>query len=303
MTNSSAIEIKGLKKYFPTKYGFGPKIKAIDGISFDVKKGETFGFLGPNGAGKTTTIRCLMNFSSATEGKITVLGLDSVRDNVSVKNIIGYLPGNVRLYDKWTGEDHIKFVEAIRGKSVNIKDLITRLDFDPKIKFHDLSSGNKQKLGLILALMNEPEVLVMDEPTIGLDPLLQNVIYEILSEMRQKGVTIFISSHNLSEVEKICDRVGIIKEGKMVEVQTIKELEGKKIHRVEVRFAGGQKYTATDFRFDGVKDVEKIADGLILTVGGDLNAVVKKLAHYNLADIEITHASLEEKFLKFYKRK
>lgn len=303
MANSPAIEIKGLKKYFPTKYGFGPKIKAVDGISFEVKKGETFGFLGPNGAGKTTTIRCLMNFLSATEGKITVLGLDSVRDNVSIKNKIGYLPGNVRLYDKWTGEDHIKYVEAIRGKSVNVKNLIARLDFDPRRKFHDLSSGNKQKLGLILALMNEPDVLVMDEPTIGLDPLLQNVIYEILSEIRQKGVTIFISSHNLSEVEKICDRVGIIKEGKMVEVQTIKELEGKKIHRVEVRFASGQKYTATDFRFDGVKDVEKIADGLILTVGGDLNAVVKKLAHYNLADIEITHASLEEIFLKFYKRK
>jgi len=290
----NVIEIKGLKKHFG-------KVHAVDGVSFEVKAGEVFGFLGPNGAGKSTTIRCLMDFIRPTEGEISILGLDSRNDSVILKEKIGYLSGNVRLFDKWTGWEHIKFVESIRGKSKSVKELIEKLDFDPTKKFKQLSSGNKQKLGLILALMSDPELIVMDEPTVGLDPLLQNAIYELLNDFKKKGKTILISSHNLPEVERLCDRVGIIKQGKMVAVETLKELSGKRLHRVEVRFT--EKVKTSDFEFDGVENIEELPDGLIFSVGGDLNPVLNKLAKYKVTDLSITHADLEEVFLKFYERK
>ena len=290
----NVIEIKDLKKYFG-------KVHAVDGISFEVKKGEVFGFLGPNGAGKSTTIRCLMDFIRPTDGSISVFGLDSNQDSVVLKEKIGYLSGNVRLFDKWTGWEHIRFVEGIRGKSKNVDELIEKLDFNPNKKFKQLSSGNKQKLGLILALMSDPELVVMDEPTVGLDPLLQNTIYEILNDLKKRGKTILISSHNLPEVERLCDRVGIIKQGKMVAVETLKELSGKRLHRVEVRFA--EKVKPKDFEFDGVENIEELPDGMIFNVSGDLNPVLAKLAKYKVADMSITHADLEDVFLKFYERK
>lgn len=296
----NVIEIKNLKKYFSARGGLGGKVKAVDDISFEVKKGEIFGFLGPNGAGKTTTIRCMMDFIRPTEGSISILGLDSRKDSVELKGKIGYLSGDTRLYDKWTGAEHIKFVECLRGKSKNLKDLLKKLNFDPKLKFKHLSSGNRRKLGLILALMNDPEILIMDEPTLGLDPLLQNEIYEILEEMRGKGTTIFMSSHNLPEVEKVCDRAGIIKEGKLVGIETIEELGEKRLRRIEVRFA--DKFNKSDFKSDGVENVEEIADGLLLTVRGDINPVIQKIAQHKLHDLEISHATLEDVFLEFYER-
>lgn len=304
----NAIEVKNLKKYFHS----GVKrslVKAVDDVSFEVKKGEIFGFLGPNGAGKTTTIRCLMDFIRPTSGKISILGLDSKKDSVKVKAKVGYLSGDIRLYDKWTGADHIKFVERLRGrpaadqpkaeKFVNV--LMKKLDFNPKLKFKNLSSGNRQKLGLILSLMNEPEILIMDEPTLGLDPLLQNRIYGILEEMRSKGTTIFMSSHNLPEVEKVCDRVGIIKEGKLVGIESIEGLGEKRLRRIEVRFV--DKYSKEEFETDGVENIEEIADGFLLTVKGDINPILQKIAKHKLHDIEISHATLEDVFLEFYEKK
>lgn len=287
-----AIEIKGLKKHFG-------KVKAVDGVSFEVKKGEILGFLGPNGAGKTTTIRCLMDFLRPDSGSIKVLGLDSKENSVEIKKRVGYLSGNVRLYDKWTGQEHIQFVESIRGKSETARKYAKKLDLDLNKKFKTLSSGNKQKLGLVLSLMSKPELLVMDEPTVGLDPLLQNTIYEILNELRESGTTIFISSHNLAEVEKICDRVAIIKEGKIIAVSKINELDIKKVHRIEVRIKG--KFTAKEFEFNGVTEAKKSGEVLILRVEGHINPVIEKLTKYNLGDVEITHASLEEVFLDYYK--
>lgn len=288
------IQIKDLKKYFG-------KVKAVDGISFDVEKGEVFGFLGPNGAGKTTTIRCMMDFIAKTSGDITMLGKDSHHDSVWLKGKIGYLSGDVQLYDKWTGKEHIEFIEKIRGKSQNIAELMKALKFDPNKKFKNLSSGNKQKLGLILTLMSRPEILVMDEPTVGLDPLLQNKIYEILEEYRDRGTTIFFSSHNLPEVERVCDRVGIIRNGKLVSVETIKALGEKKLRRVIVRFE--RNVSTKDFDFDGVEEIEEIPDGLMFTVRGDIDGVIKKLGKYKIKDIEISHATLEDVFLEFYKEK
>lgn len=288
---SPVIQIRNLKKYFG-------KVRAIDGISFEVGKGEIFGFLGPNGAGKTTTIRCMMDFIRPTGGNISVLDMDSRRASVALKKKIGYLSGDVKLYGKWTGKEHIDFIEKIRGKSKNVDKLISDLQFDTGRKFKNLSSGNKQKLGLILSLMNQPEVLIMDEPTMGLDPLLQNKIYEILKEYSENGTTVFFSSHNLPEVERICDRVGIIKDGKIASVETIKELGKKRLRKVNVRFE--EKVSPKDFDIKGVESIEETADGLLLTVRGDVDAVIKKLGKYKVHDIEISHASLEDVFLGFY---
>lgn len=294
------IEVKNLKKHFSDFSIKGKKVvKAVDGISFSVKKGEIFGFLGPNGAGKTTTIRCLMDFVRPTEGEIKLFGEDS-RYNASIKSKIGYLSGNVQLYGKWTGKDHIQFVENIRGKSNTANELAKRLNFNINKKFRHLSSGNQQKLGLILALMGDPELLVMDEPTMGLDPLLQNTIYEILDELRDKGTTIFMSSHNLPEVERMCDRVGIIKEGKLVGIETIAALGEKRLRRVEVRFE--DEYTKKEFTGDGVENIEEISDGLLLTVRGDINPIIQKIASHQLHDLEISHANLEDVFLEFYEK-
>ncbi|MDO8507208.1 MAG: ABC transporter ATP-binding protein [bacterium] len=289
--SKAVIQIKDLKKYFG-------KVKAVDGISFDIEKGEIFGFLGPNGAGKTTTIRCIMNFLYPTLGSISILGKDAVKDSVFLKSKIGYLPGNVSLNNNWTGKSHIEYIESIRGKSENARELAKKFDLDLSKKFKNLSSGNKQKLGLVLALMSDPEIVIMDEPTVGLDPLLQNLIYEVLEDLRKKGATILISSHNLSEVERLCDRVGIIKAGKMVTVEPVAKLEGKKLHRVEVRFS--DKYQKEEFKVKGVDTIEEITGGFIFTVGGDLNPLLQKITKHKITDIEITHANLEEIFLKFY---
>jgi len=291
MTN--VIVIKDLKKYFG-------KLHAVDGINLEVQKGEVLGFLGPNGAGKSTTIRCLMGFNKPTDGSITVFGHDMKDDSVAAKQQIGYLPGNVKLYDNWTGWDHIRFFEGVRGKSKNINDLIERFDFNPSAKFRHLSSGNKQKLGLILALMHEPKLLVMDEPTVGLDPLLQFEIYKVLLEMRDKGTTIFISSHNLPEVERLCDRVAIIKEGKLVAVEGIKALGEKKLHKIEIHF--GDKFNSSEFKIAGVEKVEEVSDGLLITIGGDLNPVLHIISKHKIIDLEINHASLEDVFMKFYEK-
>lgn len=289
----SIIIINNLHKHFG-------KLHAVDGISLEVKKGEILGFLGPNGAGKSTTIRCLMGFNKPTDGTITVFGHNMSNDSVEAKKQIGYLPGNVKLYDAWTGWDHIRFFESIRGQSDNIKSLIERFDFNPNAKFRHLSSGNKQKLGLILALMHNPKLIIMDEPTVGLDPLLQNEIYKVLMEMRDNGSTIFISSHNLPEVERLCDRVAIIKEGKLVAVENIKELGDKKLHKIEVRF--GDKFDVSEFKISGVEKVEEVSNGLFITVSGDLNKILQAITKHKIIDFEITHASLEDVFMKFYER-
>lgn len=287
------IKVENLKKFFG-------KNKAVDGVSFDVKPGEVFGFLGPNGAGKTTTIRCMMDFIRPTDGSIKIFGEDVSKKSTEIKRKIGYLPGGVQFYRNWTGYEHISYVESLRGKSKSVDSLVERLDFDPKKKFGSLSSGNKQKLGLILALMNNPRLLIMDEPTIGLDPLLQNKIYEIIEEFKQSGSTAFISSHNLPEVERICDRVGIIREGKLVELSDINNLSGKRLSIIKVIFSG--KYRKDNFMTEEVESIENISNGLLITVNGDIRPVLKKIVDLKISDIEISKASLEEIFLKFYEK-
>lgn len=210
----AAIKIEDLKKYFG-------ETKAVDGVSLEVNQGEIMGVLGPNGAGKTTTIRCLMDFLRPDAGSIEILGRDAQKNSTQLKKEIGFLSGEVRFYEGWTGAEHIELIERLRGVSLLDSHLGKRFNFDASKKVRNLSTGNKQKLGLILALMHQPQVLIMDEPTVGLDPLLQNSIYEILESEAARGTTIFMSSHNLREVERVCHRVAIIKQGQLVTVEPI----------------------------------------------------------------------------------
>ena len=289
----NVISVKNLKKHFG-------KTKAIDDISFDIEQGEIFGFLGPNGAGKTTTIRCMMDFLRPTSGEIKILGLDAQKDNVALKKKIGYLAPAARLYEGWTGEQHFNFYQAIFGPSKNLQDLIKRFSLNPKTKVKNLSTGNQQKVSLILTFMNSPQIIIMDEPTVGLDPILQNEVYKLIKECAKKGATIFMSSHNLPEVENICHRVGIIKDGKLVVIESIEKLTEKKMHIVHAFFE--EKFNADDFKMPNVVIKDKFDSSILLNVTGNITPVIKKLSQYKLKDVEISHATLEDVFLEFYRR-
>lgn len=285
------IEVKNLTKHFG-------QVKAVDGISFNVEKSEIFGFLGPNGAGKTTTIRCLMDFIRPTAGNCFISGLDCQKDSVRIKEKIGYLAGDVKLNDSWTGNDHLRLAKKLNGQSEIIDDLLQKFEFNPKLKIKTLSTGNKQKLGIILALMSKPEVLILDEPTVGLDPLLQNVFYQYLYSFKEKGCTVFMSSHNLAEVEKVCSRVAIIRQGRIAATENVRSLKEKRLYYIDVWFADG--YDKADFNFDGVNITKEYREGLKLTVKGDISPILKLLSQHQIKNIEITRATLEDIFLEFY---
>ena len=288
----SVIQVKDLKKYFGKTY-------AVDGVSFEVEKGEIFGFLGPNGAGKTTTIRLLMDFVRPTSGAVKILEKDAQQDSVYLKEKIGYLSDTARFYDHWTAEQHIKFQESLCGRSEVLDTLLKKFGLNQRLRFSSLSSGNKRKLSIVLALMNEPEILILDEPTISLDPLLQNTFHNYIQDFAKSGGTVFMSSHNLSEVEKICDRVGIIKDGKMVAVEKISDMKLMKIFDVSFRAEGVNPKIFTDQN----TEIKSYDNGLIiLKVKGDINPIIFKLSKIKIKDLEITHVNLEDIFMEFYKK-
>lgn len=288
----NAIEVKNLKKHFG-------KVKALDGVSFEVGKGEVFGFLGPNGAGKTTTIRLMMDFIRPTAGEIKIFGLDANQDSVELKKKIGYLSPEDRLYKGWTGQEHVDFIRSIRGNSQGAQLLVKELDLDLKRRVWQLSTGNKQKLSLVLSMMSDPDLLIMDEPTLGLDPILQERIYQMLDKLGHQGKTIFMSSHYLSEVEKVCDKVAIIKEGKLVATEHIADLKKKKMYSVRATFEN--EVNANIFKLNGVEVKDQHKDFIELVVKGDINQVVRALSEHKLRDLDIERASLEDIFLEFYK--
>jgi ABC-2 type transport system ATP-binding protein len=286
------ISVKDLKRYYGTT-------KAVDGISFDVMQGQIVGFLGPNGAGKTTTLRCLMDFLRPHEGEVTLFGEDAYENAAALKARIGYLSSEKMLYDNWTGREHITFIQGLRRSDGRAEKLVNQLDLDTTKKVKKLSSGNKQKLGLILTLLHSPELLILDEPTSGLDPLLQERIYEILTQAVKNGVTVLMSSHNLAEVERICDRVIIIKEGRIVEEAQLDDLAEKRMYSVRVYL---DKPSALDkLRDNGIQMVKKFNDGAAFTVKGDIGPVLQKVSKMDIKDIEIKHANLEEIFMEFYR--
>jgi ABC-2 type transport system ATP-binding protein len=275
--------------------------RGIVEIDLEVAEGEAFGFLGPNGAGKTTTIRTLLDHIRPTSGRALVFGIESTADPVAIHRRIGYLPGEFTLYDKLTGGQTIEYFANLRGgvDPAYQADLVARLDVDPTRKFKEYSKGNKQKIGLVVALQHRPELLVLDEPTSGLDPLVQRTFYEVIREAKAEGRTIFLSSHILSEVEKTCDRVAIIRDGRLIKVDRVEALRDLAHHQVELRFAGEVPMGAFA-ALPGVSDVSTEDQILRMRVSGPITPVVREAAKYELLDFVSREPSLEETFLAMY---
>jgi ABC-2 type transport system ATP-binding protein len=277
--------------------------RGIIEVDLGVEQGEVFGFLGPNGAGKTTTIRTLLDLIRPTSGKAYVFGIESSVDPVAIHRRIGYLPGEFALYDRLTGQQTLEYFGNLRGgvDRAYRTSLIERLDLDPSRRFREYSKGNKQKVGLVAALQHRPDLLVLDEPTAGLDPLVQQTFFGILRELIAEGRTAFLSSHILSEVEKSCDRVAIIREGRLVKVDTVEGLRDLAHHQVELRFSG--PVPAAEFEaLPGVSDVTVDDHVLRLRVSGAITPVVQAAARYDLLDFVSREPSLEETFLAQYGR-
>jgi ABC-2 type transport system ATP-binding protein len=277
--------------------------RGIVEVDLAVQEGEVFGFLGPNGAGKTTTIRTLLDLIRPTSGTARVFGIESSADPVAIHRRVGYLPGEFALYDRLTGAQHLEYFANLRGgvDRAYQASLVDRLDLDPSRRFREYSKGNKQKVGLVIALQHRPELLILDEPTGGLDPLIQQSFFEILREAVAAGATVFLSSHILSEVEKTCHRVAIIREGRLVRVGTVDALRDLAHHQVELRFAG-EVPTAAFAGLPGVSDVVVDDHVLRLRVTGAITPIVQAAVGYELLDFVSREPSLEETFLAQYGR-
>jgi len=282
------IETENLTKY----YG---KIRGIENLSFSIEKGEIFGFLGPNGAGKTTTIRTLLGFLKPTGGKAFIFGKDIEKEILEIKEMTGYIPGELNLYGNLTAKDFLDYFGKLRKNfdEKKLKELleIFEVPLDRKIKGY--SRGMKQKLGIIQAFMHNPELVLMDEPTSGLDPLLQGKFYDFLREEKKEGKTMFISSHILTEIEKISDRVGVIKDGNLIALENIEALKSKKGKVVKVK-------TKEKIKIRGIKMGEENG-WTTFVVTKNVDDVIKKLAAYTIEDIEIGELSLEEIFMHYYR--
>ena len=277
--------------------------RGIVDVDLAVEQGEVFGFLGPNGAGKTTTIRVLLDLIRPTNGKAYVFGIDTTVDPVAIHRRVGYLPGEFTLYDRLTGGETLEYFANLRGgvDPAYQASLVERFDLDPSRKFKEYSNGNKQKVGLVAALQHKPELLVLDEPTAGLDPLVQETFFAVVREAVGEGRTVFLSSHVLSEAEKACDRVGIIRDGRLVMVDRVDALRDLAAHQVELRFTG--LVPADEFgALPGVSDVVAEDHVLRMHVAGSIDPVIKAAARFELADFVSREPSLEETFLAQYGR-
>jgi ABC-2 type transport system ATP-binding protein len=284
------------------RYG---KFVAIKDLDLQIQQGEIFGFLGPNGAGKTTTIRTLLDFIRPSSGSATIFGMDTVRESVAIRRRIGYLPSELTLLDNWTGLDYVRWLETVRGATngyaAEAQRLAERLGYDLTRSLKGLSTGMKRQMGLIVALAHKPELLILDEPTTGLDPLMQQVTHEFMREARREGRTIFMSSHNLPEVEAICDRVGIIREGRLEAVETINNLMHVAFRWIEFAFEGA--VPVDEFHaVAGVSDINADGTRVRMRVSGDTNmdALLKLAARYTVTSLDLEHPSLEEVFLAYY---
>jgi ABC-2 type transport system ATP-binding protein len=293
---TAIIETDKLTKWY------GPH-RGIVEVDLGIETGEIFGFLGPNGAGKTTTIRLFLDLIRPTSGRATVFGLDCTADAVAIHRRIGYVPGEFALYDRLTGEQTLQYFGNLRGgvDRAYRAQLIERFDLDPTRRFKEYSKGNRQKVGLLIALQHRPELLVLDEPTAGLDPLVQQTFFELLREVIRDGGTAFLSSHILSEVEKSCDRVAIIREGRLVKVDRVDALRDLAHHQVEIRFVGPVP-TAEFEQLPGVSDVTAGDHVLQMRVLGSITPVVHAAARYELLDFVSREPSLEDTFLAEYGR-
>jgi ABC-2 type transport system ATP-binding protein len=291
---TAVIELEKLTKTYGSHRG-------INEIDLTVEEGEAFGFLGPNGAGKTTTIRTMLDHIRPTSGRARIFGIDTTVDPVAIHRRLGYLPGEFALYDKLSGGQTLDYFANLRGGVDRgyQQDLIARLDVDPSRRFREYSKGNKQKIGLIIALQHRPDLLLLDEPTSGLDPLVQQTFYEVIREAKVEGRTVFLSSHILSEVEKTCDRVAIIRDGRLARVDRTQALRDLAHHQVELIFTDTvpvEEFSA----LPGVSDVVAEDHILRMRVTGSITPVVRAAARYDLRDFVSREPSLEETFLAEY---
>ena len=286
------IEIQNLTKY----YG---KIKGVENLSLKLEEGEIFGFIGPNGAGKSTTIRSIMNLINKTSGKVLIDNKEFNKDDIKIKEKIGYLPSEIYLYDDLTVKEMLDYHETFYKKDIHKRriELVNRFGLDEKKKIEDLSLGNLKKLGIVLAFMHEPKILILDEPTSGLDPIMQNVFYDLLKEEKDKGNTIFYSTHILGEVSKICDRVGILKDGKLIKVEKIEDLYKKNLTFVTLT-SDQSKEIKKDLKVNTIFE-----DRNTIKFGNNLppDELIKKISKYKIDKILIEEATLEDMFLHYYK--
>jgi ABC-2 type transport system ATP-binding protein len=281
-------------------YGLG---RGLFDLDLEVLPQEVFGFLGPNGSGKTTTIRCLMGMIQPTSGSAHVFGLDCRRDSVAVKRKVGYLPGDVPQFGSLRGKEVVAYLGGMRGgvDAKVVRGIAERFDLDLSRRFREYSSGNKQKLGILLAFMHRPELLILDEPTGGLDPLNQQEFYALLRESRAGGATVFLSSHILSEVEHVCDKVGIIRSGRLARVALLEELRHIRLHRVELEFAPNAEVPEARLRTTaGVEDVAVSDHRVTCTVRGSFEPLLKTIGNARVTDMVSTEPTLEEIFLSYY---
>lgn len=303
MTSESVIEISGLSKY----YGSGKKqTLALNALDLTVNRGEIFGYLGPNGAGKTTTIRLLLDLIRPSAGSARIFGLDIRADSVEIHRRIGFLPGELTLWENRTGSQIIHYVASVRGDAKGIAkqadELAERLDLDTSKRVRDLSSGNKRKLGLVVAMMHTPELLILDEPTGGLDPLVQQTFHAMMDEYRDKGKTVFLSSHVLSEVQAICDRVGILRGGELKAVESVEKITNVEFHWVDVTFrdavpAGLQQQLES---LPSITDVSTNGARIRLRMLGDFDPLLRAISSGYVEMVHVEEPSLEEIFLAYY---
>ena len=296
MSTECVIEIQNVSK----SYG---KHKGVESLNLKVKKGEVFGYLGPNGAGKTTTIRLMLDLIRPTHGKLSLLGLDLPNQTKEIHSRIGYLPGELFLYDDLTGEQFLTYVGHLRG-GVDLhymNDIVLRLGCDIKTPIKSLSHGNRQKIGLVQSLIHKPELLILDEPTLGLDPLVQQEFYDIIEEINEDGCTVFLSSHFLPEVERVCDRVGIIRNGNLVAVEKVDVLKSRAFRKVQIIFS---TEVSKDI-FAGLEGVQNVAvKNKILTceVVGKMDSMIKRSAQFEVVNIISNNPTLEDVFLSYYRK-
>lgn len=287
------LKIENLKKY----YG---KVKAVDNLSLELSEGEIFGFIGPNGAGKSTTIKCILNLTNKDSGRITIDEEEVSIYNYELNRIVGFLPSEVNLYGDMTVLEMLEYSNKfyIEDLSKRTEYLVNQLEVPVEKKINELSFGNLKKVGIVLALMHNPKLLILDEPTNGLDPLMQEAFFELLKEEKEKGVTIFLSSHNLSEVKKICDRVGIIKDGKLLKVDKIEDLNKNQPIIVSIRGSNSKKINLP------VKDMnitKMNKDEIKFVYKGDINKLLKLISEVQIDHITIEEPTLEDIFMNYYK--
>jgi ABC-2 type transport system ATP-binding protein len=276
--------------------------RGIVDVDFSVEAGEVFGYLGPNGAGKSTTIRLLLDLIRPSSGQLTVFGLDSRRSSVAIRKRLGYLPGDLRLYERMTGAELLSYFGHLRGLdgAERTEQLAARLDLDLGRQIKELSRGNRQKVGIAQAFMHEPDLLVLDEPTSGLDPLVQETFYELVAEATERGGTVFLSSHVLSEVQHLADRVGLIREGRLDLVDSVENLRARAFTHVEATFAEPPPPEAFA-QVAGVQRVEQDGNVVRFAFGGEIDPLLKALARFEVKALDVREADLEDVFLARYR--